>query len=164
LLLRYLDFRFSNTVKWRLLIALGLLLLPCLVQSGRSDIIKSARRSDGLLDFAFDVGGQEVPDKYPLQLRSTAFADIAVGHARADQSGGILASGLAQRRFGASFGPNAKIEVVVRGRHDEVLERAVTECYLRSSAHGLAATCHFAVFLTTVPPPGAAIEISCHPG
>jgi hypothetical protein len=159
------DLKFWPAVKWRLLIALGLLLLPGPVLSGRSDLVKSVRRSDGVLDFAFDVGGHEVLDKYPLQLRSTAFADIAVGHARQDQSGGILVSGLAQRRFGApSFGPNARIEVVVRGRHDEVLERAATECYLRSpGGHGLAATCHFAVFLMTVPPPGAAIEISCHP-
>jgi hypothetical protein len=166
LLPRCLDFRFSLTVKWRLSIALCLLLLSGPVISGRSDVVKSAFRSDGLLDFVFDLSGQEVPDKYPLQLRSTAFAQIAVGHAREDQSGRVLVSGLAQRRFGGpSFGPNARIEVVVHGRHNELLERTSTDCYLRSpGGHGLTATCHFAVFLRTVPPPESAIEISCRPG
>ena len=128
-------------------------------------VVESARHSDGFLDFASALVQPEVPDKYPLELRSTALADIVVGHARKDQSGAILVSGLARQRLGASsLGPNMKIEVVVRDKNGEIVEHALTDCYLRSPGHGLAAQAHFAVYLKSVPPPGSAVEISCRPG
>lgn len=106
----------------------------------------------------------EVPDKYPLELLTTPSVDIVVGHARKDQAGAILVSGLARQTFGApSLGPNMRIEVVVRGPHGEVVEQAATDCYLRSPGHGLAAQAHFALYLKSVPPPGSSVEISCRP-
>ena len=121
-------------------------------------------RSDGFLDFASGIVQGEVPDKYPLELRSTPGVDIVVGHARKDQSGAILVSGLARRRFGSDCGPNMKIHVVVRGPDHQVLEQASTRCYLHDPGHGLTPQCHFALFLKGTPPPGSAVEISCEPG
>jgi hypothetical protein len=142
----------------------------CLLVSGgivyhaRGGVVDSAHHSDGLVDFASALVVPEVPDKYPLELRSTPSVDIVVGHARKDQSGGILVSGLARQAFGAcSLGPGMKIAVVVRGPHREVLERTATDCYLRSPGHGLPAQCHFAVYLKSVPPSGSSVEISCEP-
>ena len=130
----------------------------------RANVVTSARNSDGFLDFLTGLAG-EVPDKYPLRLARTSFAEIPVGHARKDQSSRILVSGLARCNCGRSArGPNANIEVVVRGPNNAVTERVVTSCYLRSTAKGLPPTCHFAVFLPTTPPPGSTVEISCHPG
>ena len=130
----------------------------------RGGVVDSVRHSDGFLDFASALVVPEVPDKYPLELRTTPSVDIVVGHARKDQSGGILVSGLARKAFGAcSLGPSMKIAVVVRGPHREVLERTATDCYLRSPGHGLPAQCHFAVYLKSVPPPGSSVEISCRP-
>jgi hypothetical protein len=124
----------------------------------------SANHSDGFLDFASSMVQPEVPDKYPLQLQSTPGVDIVVGHARKDQSGAILVSGLARRRFGSACGPNMKIEVVVRAPDHSILEEAAARCYLHSPGHGLAAQCHFAVYLKAVPPAGSAVQISCQPG
>ena len=127
--------------------------------------MESAHHSDGFLDFASALIQPEVPDKYPLDLRSTPSANIVVGHARKDQSGAILVSGLARQRFGCcSRGPNMKIDVVVRGPRGEVIEQTVGDCYLRSPGHGLPAQAHFALYLKSVPPPGSAVEISCRPG
>jgi hypothetical protein len=142
----------------------------CLLTGGsiyhaRGGVVESVRRSDGFLDFASALAVPEVPDKYPLELRSTPSIDIVVGHARKDQSGGILVSGLARKTFGAcSPGPNMKIAVVVRGPHGEMLEQTVSDCYLRSAGHGLPAQAHFALYLKSVPPPGSSVEISCRPG
>jgi hypothetical protein len=136
-----------------------------MVCHARGGVAESAHHSDGFLDFAFALAVPEVPDKYPLELRSTPSVDIVVGHARMDQSGGILVSGLARQRMGCcSLGPNMRLEVVVRGRHREVLEQTTTDCYLRSPGHGLAAQAHFALYLKTVPPLGSSVEISCRPG
>jgi hypothetical protein len=126
--------------------------------------VESVRHSDGLLDSATSLIVPEVPDKYPLKLRTTSCVDIMIGHARKDQSGAILVSGLARQTFGApSLGPNMRIEAVVRGPSGEVVEKAATGCYLRSPGHGLPAQCHFAVYLKSVPPPGSSVEISCGP-
>ena len=145
-------------------VALGLLVLG-FVYHARGGVVESAHQSDGFLDFASSLVVPEVPDKYPLELHSTPTVDIVVGHARKDQSGAILVSGLARQRFGAApLGPNMRIEVVVRGPHREVLEQTATDCYVRSPGHGLAAQAHFAVYLKSVPPPGSAVEISCQPG
>jgi hypothetical protein len=155
----------STRLKLRLLFVLSLLAFGGLVYYARGGVVESAHRSDGLLDLVSSFVVPEVPDKYPLELRSTPSVDIVVGHARKDQSGGILVSGLARQRTGAcTLGPNMKLEVVVRGPHREVLEQSTTDCYLRSPGHGLAAQAHFAVYLRSVPPPGSAVEISCRPG
>jgi hypothetical protein len=155
----------SIGLKSRLLVAVSLLTFGGIAYHARGGVVESAHHSDGFLDFASALVVPEVPDKYPLELRSTPSVDIVVGHARKDQSGGILVSGLARQRFGASPpGPNMRIEVVVRGPHREVLEQTATDCYLRSPGHGLAAQAHFAVYLKSVPPPGSAVEISCQPG
>lgn len=128
-------------------------------------VVDSARHSDGFLDFASAQVTAEVPDKYPLELRTTPCVDIVVGHARKDQSGGILVSGLARQTFGGpSLGPNMKIEVVVRGPQRQVLEQTASDCYLRSPGHGLPAQAHFALYLKSVPPPGSSVEIACRPG
>jgi hypothetical protein len=151
-------------LKYRLFIALALIAL----RTGgnvRGGVVDSAHHSDGFLDFASAILQPEVPDKYPLELRSSPSVNIVVGHARKDQSGAILVSGLARQRFGAcSLGPNMKLAVVVRGPQGDVLEQIVSDCYLRSPGHGLPAQAHFAVYLKSVPPPGSAVEISCRPG
>ena len=147
-----------------MLVALGLLLFGGIGYHARGGVVESAHNSDGFLDFASALAIPEVPDKYPLELLSTPSVDIVVGHARKDQSGGILVSGLARQRVGCcSLGPNMRLEVVVRGPHGEVLEQTTTDCYLRSPGHGLAAQAHFAVYLKSVPPPGSSVEISCRP-
>ena len=136
-----------------------------MVYHARGGVVESAHHSDGFLDFASALVVPEIPDKYPLELRSTPSVDIVVGHARKDQSGGILVSGLARQRMGCcSLGPNMRLEVVVRGPHQDVLEQTTTDCYLHSSGHGLTAQAHFAVYLKSVPPPGSTVEISCRPG
>ncbi|MBV9878451.1 MAG: hypothetical protein JO025_27210 [Verrucomicrobia bacterium] len=151
-------------LKVRLLVALSLLLSGGVVYHARGGVVESVHHSDGFLDFASALVIPEVPDKYPLELRSTPFVDIVVGHARKDQSGGILVSGLARRSMGCcSLGPNMRLDVVVRGPHGEVLEQTTTDCYLRSPGHGLATQAHFAVYLKSVPPPGSSVEISCRP-
>ena len=158
------DYAFHR-LKLRLSAVLGLLVLGGIVYHARGGVVDSARHSDGFLDFASALVVPEVPDKYPLELRSTPSVDIVVGHARKDQSGGILVSGLARQRMGScTLGPNMKLEAVVRGPHREILEKTTTACYLRSPGHGLSAQAHFAVYLKSVPPPGSAIEISCQPG
>jgi hypothetical protein len=158
------DYEFIR-LKFRLLLFLTLLAFGGFVYCARGGVVDSAHHSDGLLDLVSSFVVPEVPDKYPLELRSTASIDIVVGHARKDQSGGILVSGLARQRTGAcTLGPNMKLEVVVRGPHREVLEQSTTDCYLRSPGHGLAAQAHFALYLKSVPPPGSAVEISCRPG
>ena len=155
----------SNRLKFRLLFVLSLLAFGGVVYYARGGVVDSAQHSDGLLDLVSSFVVPEVPDKYPLELRSTPTVDIVVGHARKDQSGGILVSGLARQRVGSfTPGPNMKLEVVVRGPHREVLEQTTTDCYLRSPGHGLAAQAHFALYLKSVPPPGSAVEISCLPG
>ena len=154
----------SNSLKFRRLIALVFVLFYSAMLPARSGVVESAHHSDGFMDFASSLVQPEVPDKYPLELRSTSSVDIVVGHARKDQSGAILVSGLARQKFGASFGPNTRIEVVVRGPHGEIREQTATDCYLRSPGHGLAAQAHFAVFLKSVPLPGSSVEISCRPG
>ena len=147
-----------------MLAALGLLVFGGIAYHARAGVVESAHHSDGFLDFASALVVPEVPDKYPLELRSTPSVDIVVGHARKDQSGGILVSGLARERTGCcSLGPNMNLEVVVRGPHREVLEQSTTECYVRSPGHGLAAQAHFALYLKSVPPPGSSVEISCRP-
>lgn len=153
----------SFRLKFRLFVAFGLLVWGGIVYHARGGVVESAHHSDGFLDFASALAIPEVPDKYPLELRSTPSVDIVVGHARKDQSGGILVSGLARQRVGCSLGPNMSLNVVVRGPHREVLEQTTTDCYLRSPGHGLAAQAHFAVYLKSVPPPGSAVEISCRP-
>jgi hypothetical protein len=155
----------SIRLKFRSLIVLSLLTFGGAIYYARGGVVDSVHHSDGLLDLVSSFVVPEVPDKYPLELRSTPIVDIVVGHARKDQSGGILVSGLARQRMGAcTLGPNMKLEVVVRGPHHEVLEQTTTDCYLRSPGHGLAAQAHFAVYLKSVPPPGSAVEISCRPG
>jgi hypothetical protein len=152
-------------LKYRLSIALAFVAVCFTADRVHGGPRESAQHSDGFLDFASALVVPEVPDKYPLELRSTPSVDIVVGHARKDQSGGILVSGLARERFGASHpGPNMRIEVVVRGPHGDVLEQTATDCYLRSPGHGLSAQAHFAVYLKSVPPRGSAVEISCQPG
>lgn len=152
-------------LKFRLLFVLSLLAFGGVVYHARGGVVDSAHHSDGLLDLVSSFVVPEVPDKYPLELRSTPTVDIVVGHARKDQSGGILVSGLARQRVGSgTLGPNMKLDVVVRGPHREVLEQTTTDCYLRSPGHGLAAQAHFALYLKSVPPPGSAVEISCRPG
>lgn len=154
-----------HQLQYRLSIPLGLVAFFATAGYLRAGVVESAHHSDGFLDFGSAIVVPEVPDKYPLELRSTPCVDIVIGHARKDQSGGILVSGLARQRFGASsHGPNMRIEVVVRGPHRDVLEQTTTNCYLRSPGHGLAAQAHFALFLKSVPPPGSAVEISCQPG
>ena len=156
---------FSSRLKFCSLIAPVLLVSCGMFCDVRGGPAQSAQHSDGFLDFASALVQPEVPDKYPLELRSTPSVDIVVGHARKDQSSAILVSGLARERFGAcSLGPNMRIEVVVRGPHREVLEQTATDCYLRSPGHGLPAQAHFAVYLKSVPPPGSTVEISCQPG
>jgi len=157
------DYEFIR-LKVHLLVAVSLLAFGGAVHHARGGVADSAHHSDGFLDFASALIIPEVPDKYPLELRSTPSVDIVVGHARKDQSGGILVSGLARERMGCcSLGPNMRLEVVVRGPNHDVLEQTTTECYLRSPGHGLAAQAHFAVYLKSVPPPGSAVEISCRP-
>ena len=152
-------------MKYGLFIALAVVAFCAIGGYVRGGVVESAHHSDGLLDFASAIVQPEVPDKYPLELRDTPSVNIVVGHARKDQSGAILVSGLARQKFGAcSLGPNMKIAVVVRGPHGEVLEQIVSDCYLRSPGHGLPAQAHFAVYLKSVPPPGSAVEISCRPG
>ena len=152
-------------MKVRLFFALCLLVSGGIVYHARGGVVESAHHSDGFLDLGASLIVPEVPDKYPLELRTTSCVDILVGHARKDQSGAILVSGLARQTFGApSLGPNMRIEVVVRGPHGEVVEKAGTDCYLRSPGHGLAAQAHFALYLKSVPPPGSSVEISCRPG
>ncbi|MFZ0504193.1 MAG: hypothetical protein WAM44_10810, partial [Chthoniobacterales bacterium] len=168
-----LAFREANTfirdygflrLKLRLFFALCLLASGGLVYHVRGGVVDSVRHSDGFLDFGSAMIVPEVPDKYPLELLTTPSVDIVVGHARKDQAGAILVSGLARQTFGApSLGPNMRIEVVVRGPHGEVVEQAATDCYLRSPGHGLAAQAHFALYLKSVPPPGSSVEISCRP-
>ena len=154
----------SLRLKVCLLAAVSLLAFGGLVYHARGGVVESAHHSDGLLDLVSSFIVPEVPDKYPLELRSTPSVDIVVGHARKDQSGGILVSGLARQRMGCcSLGPNMNLEVVVRGPHREVLEQTTTDCYLRSPGHGLAAQAHFALYLKSVPPPGSSVEISCRP-
>jgi hypothetical protein len=143
--------------------ALGFTLFCSVTYQARGGVVQSMQRSDGFLDFASAMIQSEVPDKYPLELRSTPGVDIVVGHARKDQSGAILVSGLARRRFGSVCGPNMKIEVVVRGPDNKVLEQAAGRGYFHSPGHGLSAQCHFAVYLKAAPPPGSAVEISCEP-
>jgi hypothetical protein len=145
-------------------LALTLFLFCSVTSQGAAGVMQSMHHSDGFLDFASGMVQAEVPDKYPLELRSTPGVDIVIGHARKDQSGAILVSGLARRRFGSDCGPNMKVEVVVRGPDRRVLEEASAPCYLYSPGHGLAAQCHFAVFLKATPPPGSAVEIFCEPG
>jgi hypothetical protein len=154
----------SDHLNYRLPIALAFLLFSGATINAQGGVVESAHHSDGFLDFASSLVQPEVPDKYSLELRSTSSVDIVVGHARKDQSGDILVSGLARQKFGASFGPNTRIEVVVRGPQGEIREQTSTDCYLRSPGHGLAAQAHFAVFLKSVPPPGSSVEISCHAG
>jgi hypothetical protein len=151
-------------LNYRLPIALAFLLFSGATINAQGGVVESAHHSDGFLDFASSLVQPEVPDKYPLELRSTSSIDIVVGHARKDQSSAILVSGLARQKFGASFGPNTRIEVVVLGPQGEIREQTSTDCYLRSPGHGLAAQAHFAVFLKSVPPPGSSVEISCHAG
>lgn len=152
-------------MKYRLFIALLLFAFCAAGGYARGGVVESAHHSDGFLDFASAIVQPEVPDKYPLELRSTASVNIVVGHARKDESGAILVSGLARQNFGSSPpGPNMKIDVVVRGPQGEVLEQIASDCYLRSPGHGLPAQAHFAVYLKSVPPPGSAVEISCRPG
>jgi hypothetical protein len=152
-------------LKFRLFFALCLLVSGGILYHARGDVVDSVRHSDGFLDFGSALAVPEVPDKYPLELRTTPCVDIVVGHARKDQAGAILVSGLARQTFGApSLGPNMRIEVVVRGPHGKVVEQAATDCYLRSPGHGLAAQAHFALYLKSMPPAGSSVEISCRPG
>ena len=152
-------------LKYRPTIALALVAFCAAAGYVYGGVVESAHHSDGFLDFASAIVQPEVPDKYPLELRSTPSVNIVVGHARKDRSGAILVSGLARQNFGAgSFGPNMKIDVVVRGPHGGILEQTASDCYLRSPGHGLPAQAHFAVYLKSVPPHGSAVEISCRPG
>ena len=152
-------------LKYRLYIALASVAFFVTAGYVSGGVAESAHHSDGFLDFATAIVQPEVPDKYPLELRSTPSVNIVIGHARKDQSGAILVSGLARQNFGAcSLGPDMKIDVAVRGPRGEVLERRASDCYMRSPGHGLPAQAHFAVYLKSVPPPGSAVEISCRPG
>src|SRR5262249_36574570 len=110
----------------RYLFSLALtLFLACSVTSqAGAGVMQSMDHSDGFFDFASGMVQAEVPDKDPRELRSTPGVDIVIGHARKDQSGAILVSGLARRRFGSDCGPNMKVEVVVRGPGRRVLEEA----------------------------------------
>ncbi len=95
-----------------------------------SDFNRQAQHADGLIDFAFALGGCEHTHIAPVEIVSSRSAQITNAHAVADR-GQMLVYGYVQRLALISPGPGAHVDVLLIGADGKTIAHA-SDKYLSS--------------------------------